>query len=814
MSDRYWRNALAGASKIFMLSAAASIVMWTGAALADVFYIDATTLNTVAVNGQTDWFTGTDQGTPSTGGNSQLKWKFRSDQGNSGIFEATQSGTQTNANAPLLMTTITDAPVGTYDVYAFYRSQTSNPDNWNIRAGLTETELNLFDRTGDLGTPGLRVFNDTTPLVTFAGGTQPAEDTGQPLYYAVIGQATVTDGILSVYIDDLPTAGMTLPPGSGILNFRTWYDGIGYFVPGVIPIIDSAMTGLHTTPSTWTNNQAPASGNEYRVLSGHIVTVDSAFQGNKLTATSGGTVKFSASGTDVRSLVIEPGSNITETVSGNFYLGDISASTLGILNLQRDVSFDIDSGTEFGLDMKVIGSGNIDFNAGSNATLYIAGSVDSSGAIRFNGTSGGQVMLLEKEGFNELEMNSPGATLVYSPGANLDTSVKLTFTQPGTIQNTSMTNRLQGAIEFNVNAAVTVDLTSVFGATERRWLTSGKLQGSAPLTVNGMISAPVGVDYNEFEIGSQGTTENEPTNLLTSPYSGTVTLNDYVNMEVRHHMPNASFVVNNHAILEMGHMKRVAANSIRMGEIEVKSGGTLEIGMEKSAGPTDGHFAYHLTLDNTGGKSGGLILRDGAQLNMQINGDPTETTLFDRITAAGNIELNGTLRMYVNPEACIGNTTCLANMSYDDGDFTPYVPNAGDTWDIIATTGGASPPGDYDNSGTVDNLDHAEWVKYFGTADTTVDGNGNGIVDAADYVIWRKNFGATGGGGGIISGQFDNIVDDLDGFHFVATYLPNLVRLTLVAGESGSGGAVPEPSALVLAGLMLSAAGTKRRCRG
>jgi hypothetical protein len=64
-------------------------------------------------------------------------------------------------------------------------------------------------------------------------------------------------------------------------------------------------------------------------------------------------------------------------------------------------------------------------------------------------------------------------------------------------------------------------------------------------------------------------------------------------------------------------------------------------------------------------------------------------------------------------------------------------------------------PGDYDDSGEVDDLDYIKWRSQYGmTVDpfTESDGNGDGVVDAMDYTVWRNNFGAMApgaGGGGI-----------------------------------------------------------------
>jgi hypothetical protein len=74
---------------------------------------------------------------------------------------------------------------------------------------------------------------------------------------------------------------------------------------------------------------------------------------------------------------------------------------------------------------------------------------------------------------------------------------------------------------------------------------------------------------------------------------------------------------------------------------------------------------------------------------------------------------------------------------------------------MISSTSYGTPPlaGDYDSSGTVDNLDYSLWKDTFGSsADLRADGNANGGVDAGDYTIWRNNLGATQLGGSAATG--------------------------------------------------------------
>src|SRR5690606_22033431 len=131
----------------------------------------------------------------------------------------------------------------------------------------------------------------------------------------------------------------------------------------------------------------------------------------------------------------------------------------------------------------------------------------------------------------------------------------LIFNQPGTVVHgttvASPSSRLVNLSGFAANAAVTIDLSTPLvtgnSNSERRFLITGEVSGSADITIVGMATDPSNVNtsvgLHEFEVGSSG----EPSNIPVDSYSGTMTMGGYVNVELRHSMPAAKFVVNENA---------------------------------------------------------------------------------------------------------------------------------------------------------------------------------------------------------------------------------------------------------------------------
>lgn len=744
-----------------------------------VTYVDAVggaSGNTVrASNGSVDdWFN-------TSAGNNNL-WYFRGDQGNAGTFQSVDSSAYTE-DAPELLTTATGLANALYDVYVFFRSEAGSND-WKVRAGFTSSPgaNPLYARTAAGGaTAGSQALSGVDALTW--NGAPPNEDSPQLLYYALIGQYNVTSGSLSVFIDDLSPSALTT---------RTWYEGIGYAIPTTTGEINSTMTGNAQTPSTWSNNQSPAAGNNYNVLASHVVTVDSPFAGDKLVVKPGGTAHFGASGVDVRYVGVEAGGNVTATGAGDLKIGDeLAAVTLGFFETAQDLTFNMNPGSDFIMAMSLLGSGNITYNSnGAGSELILPDAQSYAGTTKFQGTGDGVRIVSNRSG-GRIEMNSTGANaLTYDTNGQITGGTHI-FNQAGSVVHATNNtgSRLINPTVLEANAAVTIDVSASYATDERRLLYSDAIRGAGDITVNGMASDPSnpsggsnGTTRNEFELGSTG----EPTEIQSNTYSGTLTANDYVNVELRRSLPAAKIVVNNHAVFDMGHQVVGTVKQIQFGEVEVNSGGTLEVGYEQSiAGFETGRQVGNLQLVNTDGRAGSLTLKAGSRTVMQVNGK--DAGQFDTIAAQGAVTLGGTLEVVVNPLSSTGTNST-------------YAPTLGDVITLITASGGGSLATDFDDSGTVDVGDLATWKTAYGQTNLG-DADNDGDTDGADFLAWQRDLGQSSGGG--LTGTFSSLavtdpgnVMSGAGLAFQLNVTSSAVQLVVVT--AGAVTAVPEPAALSL----------------
>jgi hypothetical protein len=173
-------------------------------------------------------------------------------------------------------------------------------------------------------------------------------------------------------------------------------------------------------------------------------------------------------------------------------------------------------------------------------------------------------------------------------------------------------------------------------------------------------------------------------------------------------------------------------------------------------------------------------------------------------------------------------------------------------WNSLADQGfdaGGSPAadGDFDADGIVDGRDLLGWQRTLGSsvaAGTAADANGNGVIDASDLNAWKSNFGGTpGGGSGLAWAEAGQANSNVLGESFLTGNSQMMHGMNLPLGDlfntsgaqdlvfqfhipgeatfrtgvveyvSGAASAVPEPSALALAGLGAVGAMVQRRRR-
>src|SRR4029079_10886995 len=102
-------------------------------------------------------------------------------------------------------------------------------------------------------------------------------------------------------------------------------------------------------------------------------------------------------------------------------------------------------------------------------------------------------------------------------------------------------------------------------------------------------------------------------------------------------------------------------------------------------------------------------------LRMQINGATAGS--YDTVVAAGNVALDGTLNILMNPEASNGTGTCYLS-------YPGYTPVIGDKFTII-TAGSFSRPTDFNHNNSVEGGDFTQFNNNFGTG-TGADADGDG----------------------------------------------------------------------------------------
>ena len=136
------------------------------------------------------------------------------------------------------------------------------------------------------------------------------------------------------------------------------------------------------------------------------------------------------------------------------------------------------------------------------------------------------------------------------------------------------------------------------------------------------------------------------------------------------------------------------------------------------------------------------------------------STNYDQLLVNGAATLNGTLQVSI---------------------LDPYLPNAGDSFNILDWTGSPTGTfsslqlpslygglawntsqlyftgtlsiggvlGDYNHNGIVDAADYTIWRDSLGRTGTglAADGNGNNQIDAGDYIVWKSHFGTHAGSG-------------------------------------------------------------------
>ena len=229
---------------IKVVATTAAVAALTSTAMAQITYVDAT-----------DGAAGNTAIAPSAGGGTFTAfvgqtgvaddgvWDLRAFGNSATIFQNAGTTEQFDVNAPRLETSVTGLALDTYNVYAYFWTDSSL--NWRVGASLSDSvgQLSLF-LPGGANTTQYYTGADATVLSSslsvnpFTSDVMIAEG-NRRLNQAYLGQVTGTD--ISVFIEGDRT--MTTQ------DQRTWYEGIGY---SVVPEPSSmALLGLGALLATF-----------------------------------------------------------------------------------------------------------------------------------------------------------------------------------------------------------------------------------------------------------------------------------------------------------------------------------------------------------------------------------------------------------------------------------------------------------------------------------------------------------------------------------------------------------------------------------
>ncbi|MEM8945365.1 MAG: hypothetical protein AAGD11_09290 [Planctomycetota bacterium] len=609
--------------------------------------------------------------------------------------------------------------------------------------------------------------------------------------------------------------------------------------------LDSASNGATGNASTWTGG-APTAGNLYRVNSGHTVSVAAgAFAGEGIVVQDG-TLDFSSGViADIPLIQVNANGNLSNSGGGSVEIGDGSLSRNdarfhGGLVLNRDLTYTAAAGDDLTVNLPIRSTHDFTFQGGAGSDLTMRFPQAHRGTINFNG-AGDNVVLTDDEGIGgTLVMNSTGAnTVVY---LSQDTeqefgSGTIRFDQPGTIDHSGSQDRLQGEAFLEVNAPLTIDMSSTFSNNERRYRVTRDIAGAGNVLFKGTPTAPSGELPNTLEFSTES--GNETNNKTADNFTGTLTTEGFAIVRSRLSMPEATINVAAGAELQTGYLL-APEERVRFGEINVAGessagagdSGILTVGATNNDTTnllSEQHRDQLLVLSTTTNGSGDLNLTPddgstkGSITRMTIQSDPAGG-LFDQIEVQGDATLGGKLQIIVNG--------IHPTQDGEPGELSGRydTPTIGDTFDIIYAGGNGltTRTADFDGINGVDSADLAIWDTNYGTptdaTNATGDADSDGDVDGSDFLAWQDELG-TGIPTGTISGTFDEI-EVLDAaFGVFGSYTFELdysevnaqfpkVKLVLTGFSPISAlGTVPEPSSVVLlaiAGLLSGSRATRR----